>query len=95
MKQPAVYILASKEYGTLYVGVTSGLVQRDSQHKADLVPGFTSRYGIHTLVWYECYVTMESAIRREKRIKLWKGDWKISLITSTNLDWHDLYPGLL
>ena len=69
MKQPCVYILASKRHGTLYVGVTSDLVQRVWQHKNDLVEGFSKRYGTHTLIWYETHETMESAITREKAVK--------------------------
>ncbi len=72
MKLPCVYILASKPHGTLYLGVTSNLVQRTWQHKNDLVEGFTKRYGVHTLVWFEAHESMESAITREKAIKEWK-----------------------
>ena len=91
MKQPCVYMLASKRGGTLYVGVTSNLVQRVWQHKSDFIEGFTKRYGIHTLVWYEPHETMESAITREKAIKRWKRDWKIKLIEEINPSWQDLY----
>ena len=90
-KQPAVYILASKRNGTLYVGVTSNLVNRIWEHKNDLVEGFTKRYGIHDLVWYEVHETMESAIQREKRVKGWKRSWKLELIESFNSEWQDLY----
>ena len=72
MKQPCVYLLASKRNGTLYAGVTSDLIQRIWQYKNDLVEGFTKRYGVHTLVWYEVCDTMEAAITREKAIKEWK-----------------------
>ena len=75
--------------------MTSNLVQRVWQHKSDLVDGFTSRYGVHTLVWYETHDTMLSAIAREKAIKEWKRAWKIELIEAMNPDWHDLYDGLL
>jgi putative endonuclease len=92
---PCVYILASGERGTMYVGVTSDLPGRIHQHKNDLVPGFTHRYGVHTLVWFECHETMESAILREKRIKEWKRAWKIELIESTNQAWRDLYSDIL
>lgn len=95
MKQPCVYILASKRNGTLYVGVTSDLVQRVWQHKDNLVEGFTKRYGVHTLVWYEVCGTMNGAIAREKAIKEWKRAWKIRLIQETNPDWKDLYDELL
>ena len=91
MKQPCVYIMANKPNGTLYIGVTSDLVQRVWQHKSDLVPGFTKRYGAHTLVWYEGHETMESAITREKRLKEWKRAWKVELIEQGNPSWRDLY----
>lgn len=89
MKQTCVYILSSKRNGTLYVGVTSNLVQRVWQHKSDLIEGFTKRYGVHTLVWYEPHETMKSAITREKAIKQWKRDWKIKLIAEANPSWRD------
>ncbi len=91
MNQPCVYIMASKRNGTLYTGVTSNLVQRVWQHKNNLVEGFTERYGIHTLVWYEVHETMTSAITREKKIKNWKRIWKLALIEKTNPEWRDLY----
>jgi putative endonuclease len=95
MKQPCVYLLASKRNGTLYAGVTSDLVQRIWQHKNDLVEGFTKRYGVHALVWYEVCGTMEGAIAREKAIKEWKRAWKIKLIEDSNPEWLDLYEELL
>lgn len=91
MKQPCVYLLASKRNGTLYVGVTSDLIQRVWQHKSDLVEGFTRRYGVHRLVWYELHDSMETAIAREKAIKEWKRAWKIKLIEGFNPEWADLY----
>jgi putative endonuclease len=91
VKQPCVYILASGRNGTLYVGVTSILVQRVWQHQNDLADGFTKRYGVHTLVWFEPHETMESAIAREKTIKGWHRAWKLSLIETANPTWHDLY----
>ena len=91
MKAPCVYILASERYGTLYVGVTSDLVMRIWQHKNDAVEGFTKKYRVHLLVWYEQHATMESAILREKAIKAWKREWKLALIEKGNLDWRDLY----
>lgn len=94
-KQPAVYILASKRNGTLYVGVTSNLVARIWQHKNNIVEGFTKRYGVHQLVWYELHDTMQSAIQREKRIKEWKRSWKLDLIEGENPEWLDLYHRLL
>ncbi len=92
MKLPCVYILASKRNGTLYVGVTSDLVQRIWQHKNDLVEGFTKRYGVHTLVWCEVHESMESSIAHEKAIKEWKRVWKLELIEKRNPTWRDLYP---
>ena len=83
-RQPCVYILASKRNGTLYTGVTSNLLQRIWQHKHDLVEGFTKKYGIKMLVWYEEHSTMETAITREKAIKNWKRNWKLNLIEKCN-----------
>ena len=91
MRTPCVYILASKRNGTLYIGVTSDLVQRVWQHKNDLVEGFTKKYGVHTLVWYEVHETMESAIGREKALKKWNRAWKVELIESSNPTWADMY----
>ena len=91
---PCVYILASKTNGTLYTGVTSNLLKRIWQHKNNLVEGFTSKYYVHTLVWYQLHETMESAIQREKAIKNWKRDWKIKVIEDLNPGWCDLYRGL-
>jgi len=91
MKQPCVYIVASEKYGTLYIGVTSDLIKRVWEHKNDVVAGFTKQYGVHTLVWFEQHVTMESAISREKALKAWKRDWKLNLIEVTNAEWRDLY----
>jgi putative endonuclease len=90
-KQPAVYILASKQNGTLYIGVTSELVKRIWEHKNDMVEGFTKRCGVHRLVWYEIHESMESAIEREKRLKEWKRKWKFELIESSNPNWQDLF----
>ena len=75
-----VYILASRKHGTLYIGVTNDLVRRVYQHKTDAAPGFTSRYGIHMLVWFECYDDVRNAITREKELKKWRREWKINLI---------------
>ena len=91
-KQPAVYILASKRNGTLYIGVTSNLVKRIWEHKNGMVVGFTKRYGVHRLVWYELHERMEAAIEREKRLKEWKRGWKLALIEGANSNWQDLYP---
>ena len=95
MKHPCVYILASQRNGTLYTGVTSDLVQRIWQHKNGLVDGFTKRYAVHTLVWYEVHVTMESAITREKAIKEWQRTWKLRLIETMNPQWLDLYSEIV
>jgi putative endonuclease len=89
-----VYLLASKPYGTLYVGVTSDLVKRVWEHKSKAVPGFTARYKVDLLVWFEAHDSVEAAIRREKRIKEWKRAWKISLIESDNPHWVDLFQNL-
>ena len=87
-----VYILASKPYGTLYAGLTFDLAKRVAEHKAKLVPGFTARYGVDRLVWYEWHGEHASALRREKQIKEWKRDWKINLIEAENPYWLELTP---
>ena len=79
----------------MYVGVTSDLVKRVWEHKNNVVEGFTKRYGVHVLVWYEVHEAMESAIRREKAIKEWKRSWKLEMIEKNNPEWLDLYPELL
>ncbi|MFZ0871667.1 MAG: GIY-YIG nuclease family protein [Rhodanobacter sp.] len=94
-RQPCVYILASQRNGTIYIGVTSELLNRIWQHKNDVVEGFTKRYRVHMLVWYELHPTMESAILREKALKKWKRVWKTRLIEGENSAWDDLYPALL
>jgi putative endonuclease len=86
-----VYILASRRNGTLYTGVTSDLVGRISEHKQDLTPGFTTQYGVKTLVWWEAHDDIEQAILREKRIKRWRRGWKLALIEAANPQWRDLY----
>ncbi len=86
-----VYILASKENGTLYTGITSDLVKRVWEHKQKLTEGFTSRYGVSKLVYYEIFDDPENAIRREKRIKKWNRDWKLNVINELNPAWNDLY----
>jgi len=88
--QPAVYLLASRRNGTLYVGVTSNLMARIHQHRTEAVRGFTRKYDIKRLVWSEQHATMESAITREKRIKKWNRAWKLNLIEGSNPDWKDL-----
>ena len=92
---PCVYILASQRNGTLYAGVTSDLIRRVWEHKNDLPDGFTKRYGVHTLGWYEVHDNMESAIRREKAIKKWRRTWKTTLIEQLNALWQDLYEELV
>jgi putative endonuclease len=95
MKQPCVYMLASRRNGTLYLGVTSDLIKRVWRHKQGLADGFTRRYGVYTLVWYEIHPSMRSAIQREKRMKKWRRRWKLALIEEQNPDWNDLYPELV
>ena len=94
-RQPAVYILANKRNGTLYVGVTSDLIKRTWQHKNNVVKGFTERYSVHQLVWYELHETMESAIGKEKMLKNWKRVWKLELIERSNPNWQDLYGTII
>ena len=94
-KQPAVYILASKRNGTLYIGVTSNLQKRAWEHKNDLVEGFTKKYGVHLLVYYELHGDMVSAITRDKQIKKWNRAWKLELIEEQNSDWKDLWDGII
>jgi putative endonuclease len=89
-RQPCVYLLASKRHGTLYVGVTSSLVKRVWEHKQHAVAGFTSKYHVTRLVWYESHESMYAAIQREKSIKRWRREWKISLVESSNPEWKDL-----
>jgi putative endonuclease len=93
-KQPCVYLLASGKHGTLYTGVTSDLIGRVWQHREHVVEGFSHRYGVTRLVWYELHPTMESAIVREKRIKKWNRAWKINLINEMNPAWRDLWPDI-
>jgi putative endonuclease len=94
-RQPAVYILASKRNGTLYIGVTSELIKRVWEHKHNVVKGFTERYRVHRLVWYEMHETMGSAIRKEKMLKNWKRVWKLELIERSNPNWKDLYEEVI
>ena len=93
-KQFCVYMLASKERGTLYIGVTSNLPKRIWEHKNGVVEGFTEKYEVHNLVWYEPHETAESAIMREKQMKEWKRQWKINLIEENNPHWEDLYDSI-
>jgi len=94
VKQPAVYILASKPNGTLYIGVSSDLLKRVWEHREDFVEGFTKRYAVHRLVYYEIHEEMVSAIEREKQLKKWNRAWKIDLIQKMNPKWEDLYESL-
>jgi putative endonuclease len=95
LKQPAIYILASKRNDTLYTGVTSDLVKRVWQHKNDVVPGFTQKYSVHMLVYYELADEMSAAIAREKQIKGGSRARKLALIESMNSGWRDLYDDIL
>lgn len=95
MKRFYVYILANKYHGTLYIGVTSNLVKRMWEHKSDLVEGFTKKYQVHELVYFEEYLDVQSALSREKSLKAWKRDWKIELIETKNKKWNDLYQDLI
>ena len=90
-KQPAVYILASRRNGTLYIGVTSNLLKRAWEHKNDFVEGFTKKYKVHLLVYYELHGDMACAITREKQLKKWRRVWKLELIEKQNPDWKDLW----
>ena len=94
MKQPCVYILASRRNGTIYVGVTSDLVKRAWEHRNHFADGFTKTYEIDKLVWYELHPDMQSAITRENRIKKWNRIWKLKLIESMNPNWVDLFESL-
>jgi putative endonuclease len=91
MKQIAVYMLSSKPNGTLYIGVTSDLIKRVWEHKNEVVQGFTQKYGVKQLVWFEMHLEMLAAIEREKQLKKWKREWKIRLIEESNHSWNDLY----
>ncbi len=90
-----VYILASRRYGTLYVGVTNSLVRRIAEHKAKEAAGFTKRYGVDQLVWWRAYAEVTEAIHFEKQLKRWRRDWKINLIENENPHWGDLYPAMM
>ena len=90
-----VYILAGKRNGTLYIGSTEDLIVRVSEHQQKLRPGFTSRYGVDLLVWYEIHDSREGAFRRERQMKKWNRAWKIKLIERTNPGWRDLFEDLL
>ena len=94
MKRPCVYILASRQYGTLYIGVTSDIARRVWQHRNSHMDGFTKRYGVHRLVLAEFHPTMADAILREKRLKKWNRAWKVRLIERANPQWRDLFEDL-
>jgi len=93
-KQYYVYILASKKYGTLYVGITCNLARRIYEHKEHLIPGFTQKYHVNELVYYETHQNVYEAITREKQIKRWKRQWKINLIEERNPQWINLTNGV-
>jgi len=95
MNQYYVYIMASKKNGTLYIGVTNDLTRRVYEHKNNLVPGFTSTYNVHDLVYYEICSDVNEALRREKRIKKWNRQWKTNLIVKVNPEWNDLYSMII
>jgi len=90
-----VYIPASQKQGTLYLGVTRDLVRRVYEHREKLLPGFTARYDVRRLVWFEVYDDPTNAIEREKEIKKWRRKWKVDLIEKANPDWRDLYPEIV
>jgi putative endonuclease len=87
-------MMASRRHGTLYVGVTNDLVRRAAEHRAGTLPGFTARYGVNHLVWFETHDPIEAATRREKRLKKWSRAWKVALIERANPEWSDLWPAI-
>jgi putative endonuclease len=93
--QSYLYILSNQPRGTLYVGVTSDLIKRTWQHKEAFVDGFSAKYGLKTLVWYEIHEDINEAIKREKQLKKWNRIWKIEMVEKSNPDWRDLYPELV
>jgi len=90
-----VYIMANKRYGTIYVGVTSDLVRRTWEHREGIIPGFTRRYKIRELVYYETHAAITDAIQREHNMKHWKREWKTALVDGMNPNWDDLYPTII
>ncbi len=94
-KQATVYIMASKKDGALYIGVTSHLVQRVYEHKKSIIKGFTQKYKVYNLVYFEVFDNMLRAIEREKQLKKWKRSWKVRLIEKNNPEWNDLYLDIL
>lgn len=95
MKQPAVYIITNKPNGVLYIGVTSDLVKRVWEHKNKLVDGFSNKYNLQYLVYYEVHEDMSEAIVREKQIKKWNREWKVNLVNEINPEWSDLYQSIV
>lgn len=95
MKQPAVYLMASGRRGTLYVGVTTDLIQRVWQHREGTLGGFTALHGVKRLVWYELHSCMETAIRREKALKKWRRAWKLELVEEANPQWQDRWEEIV
>ncbi|MFH1700776.1 MAG: GIY-YIG nuclease family protein [Candidatus Zixiibacteriota bacterium] len=95
MKQYYVYIMASERNGTLYIGITNDLVRRVLEHKNDLIEGFTKKYGVHKLVYFEHTADVESSIAREKQVKKWNRKWKLRLIEESNPNWNDLYNDIV
>jgi putative endonuclease len=95
MKTYYVYILASKKNGTLYIGVTSDLKKRIYEHRSHLIKGFTEKYNVTKLVYFEQVTLAESAIKREKQLKKWKRDWKIQIIEKNNPNWEDVYHSII
>ena len=94
MEHSYIYILTNRPYGALYIGVTSNLIQRVHIHKNKILPGFTNKYNIHRLVYFEVFDSIYEAIVREKKLKRWRRAWKIQLIESQNPNWQDLYDSL-
>ena len=90
-----VYLMASARNGTLYAGVTNNLIRRVYEHKQGLTEGFTNRYAVHHLVWFESTLSIEAAIHKEKQVKNWKRQWKVAMIEKSNPTWMDLYDTLL
>ncbi len=94
-RNPCVYIISNKPHGTLYIGVTSNLSGRIWQHKNKVCKGFTEKYNLQYLVWYEVHNDMQSAISREKQLKNWRRDWKLELVNQFNPEWKDLYKEII
>ena len=95
MQAGFVYIMANRKNGAIYIGVTSDLIKRVTEHREGLIGGFTKRYGCRFLVWFEAFDDLQDARRRELQMKEWKRAWKVKFIEERNLEWNDLYPTLL